>query len=293
MATALAAPAHSTTKTTTKAKATSWSPAAWSLLVLLYLNTLEPKGKKIPITVNNVNNLTYWIQKESSGNLFPSGAAGDWLRDNNPFNLGTYKGSTGAYGGTIKNEFGTQVNTFSNPYTGASATAQALAKQYPTIVASLHQNAPVQMFQGAVTASGWASGGDTGIAAIAAAHKGAAYGPVTLTSKFLRSIPADITPGPAPGLFSQFGSLASEAFTTTAETVTGLGGLPGVPNPVAGLASDFSGLSKVLGDLGSSAFWKRIGIGALGAALLLAGTAIFLSTTKPVQAAEGAAAGLL
>ena len=62
---------------------------------------------------------------------------------------------------------------------------------------------------------------------------------------------------------------------------------------VGTLANDFTGLSKLLGNLGSATWWKRVGIFAGGAALLVGGVAVFLSTTKPVQGAAKTAAGLI
>ena len=59
----------------------------------------------------------------------------------------------------------------------------------------------------------------------------------------------------------------------------------GFDKTAASLSSSFGFLSA----LGSAAFWKRIGIGAGGVVLIGAGVIIFLQSTKPVQAAEGAA----
>lgn len=56
-----------------------------------------------------------------------------------------------------------------------------------------------------------------------------------------------------------------------------------LPNPLSDIASDFSGLGSLLGDLTSATFWKRIGIFVLGGAVFGIGLAIFISTTKPGQ----------
>ena len=58
--------------------------------------------------------------------------------------------------------------------------------------------------------------------------------------------------------------------------------------PSIGAPSWVGELGKLLGDLTQSAFWKRIGVFALGGALVIGGIVVFLQSTKPVQAAEGA-----
>ena len=58
----------------------------------------------------------------------------------------------------------------------------------------------------------------------------------------------------------------------------------------SGAASWVAELGKLLGELTSAGFWKRVGVFALGGALVIGGIVVFLQSTKPVQAAEGVAA---
>lgn len=109
------------------------------------------------------------------------------------------------------------------------------------------------------------------------------------------------------GIFEHFG-LQNEAGALLAGAVGNAeagGVVPASPTPVPGLTnggvnvgvSTLSGLSglesgvdTLLGDLTSSAFWKRIGIFTAGTALVIAGIALFISTTKTGQKVESDAA---
>lgn len=65
---------------------------------------------------------------------------------------------------------------------------------------------------------------------------------------------------------------------------SGVAGAPSLP----GFGDWTASLGHILGDLGSVAWWERLGMGALGVLLFGVGLSGFLTTTKPGQAAKGA-----
>ncbi len=110
------------------------TPTAWAVLVLVEMNKqLRASGKApIPITVQNVETILRPISGEGT-----VGQQGGFLRDNNPWNVGTYCGAHGPSYGAIKTiapygpdaRCGGQavyLNIFATPEAGAKGTAAYL-----------------------------------------------------------------------------------------------------------------------------------------------------------------------
>lgn len=142
--------------------------------------------------------------------------------------------------------------SFPDVQSGIAATASNLQSGdngYPVIVAALQQNANPQTFIQAVAASNWD----------ATHYEG---------TDFIKGLD---------------GPLIAYA-TSTGGNPTGLVGQ--VEDAVPGAstaASALSDLGTIAGDLSSAAWWKRVGVFALGAAIFTIGLVGFISTTKPGQ----------
>lgn len=248
-----------------------WTTDSWAALVL--------SDAGLPVTANNIANLTKVIRAESLGNLFPSGATGNWLRDNNPFNV------AGFYGGTATQQFGTTVYTYSTPENGANATAQEInSPVMSNIRAALAADAPPAVFGHAWQSSAWASGGYGGanIGTDFAAYFADAAGNATaqLSNPLHRAANATTV------------SILGDALNNAA----GLGGitnLGGISNATGGALSGLGAIGNVFGKLGDATFWRRIGIFAGGAAIFGIGLAVFFASTdtgkKTIAAAAKAA----
>lgn len=110
-------------------------PVSWAVAVIQQMNEIaKAEGKKtsIPITTKNVETLLRPMTGEGS-----VAQQGGFLRDNNPWNIGTGCTATGAYGGVPKAPYGPDarcgggpvyLNTFATPLAGARATAEYLTE---------------------------------------------------------------------------------------------------------------------------------------------------------------------
>jgi Transglycosylase-like domain len=85
------------------------------------------------------------------------------------------------------------------------------------------------------------------------------------------------------GVLASIASLPGEAAGAGGQVASDLAGL-------SGLSGLEQGVDTVLTDITSAAWWKRIGIFTGGLALIVAGIAIFISTTKTGQTVESDAA---
>jgi hypothetical protein len=333
------------TKTVTKPVASKTvqitEPIIWGTAVLVEMNKIAAsrgKRQRIPITVNNIETLLRPITGEGS-----LGQQGGFLRDNNPWNIGTGCKATGAYGGTPNAPYGPDarcgggpvyLNTFATPLAGAKATAQYLFDT--NSFASLAQNAPSSMALAGtwyksdaaaasavpVTAKAVAQAAkelgtlasplgpvappamgkpDTALAKkivayFSSPHKGSNY-PASIEDKFTKLSAADqkATVAAAEAMVAPKGGNSPQVKAALKMDLSksALGDVAGpAANDIAnatGIPSGIDAIGGFFSDLTSSTFWKRIGIGALGVVLLGAGVLIFLQSTKPVQAAEGAA----
>jgi len=269
--------ASQTPAKTPKATSTTVSSTDWVKLLIAEINLqLIAQGSKqrVALTANNIANLQRIIAGESAGNQ-----AG-FLRDNNPFNLGTWSTPhSGVYGGTTIPEFGIYVNTFASPEAGAKATAQAIVNQAnnAALLKALQQDAPTAIFGGALSSSAWKGAGyasSTGIFK---------YSPFTGSSSANSGLPTNVsitTTGihSAQDLQNVAGALVNAATGGLAGDLASATGLGGV-----------AGLGTLVGDLTSGTWWKRIGIGAGGIALIIGGTVLFLSQTQAGKQAIGVA----
>jgi hypothetical protein len=281
-------------------KVADWTTETWATLALKAANVETPQGqKKIPITANNVQNMERWISAESGH--------GNWWSKANPLN-------------------GTGYGQANGSYSSLTAAAEAFGKEinqsnFSQIRAAMVQNAPTSLFSAAVVGSPWASGHYGGNPKAIAntspnTTKGPGIGATTAKPLAYDQVVAGIvkaanTPNGkwSLALTNAFNKLSPSERQSALKTATSkvqaqyavdtsigadIGrGYDKTASAIASAASSvtsvFSPFTKVLGDLGSAAFWKRIGIGGLGVVLIGAGVLIFLQSTKPVQAAEGAA----
>ena len=342
------------------------TPTAWAVLVLVEMNKqLRASGKApIPITVQNVETILRPISGEGT-----VGQQGGFLRDNNPWNVGTYCGAHGPSYGAIKTiaPYGVDqrcvaagavppyvyLNIFATPEAGAKGTAAYLL-QFSNYGA-MRLNAPASnVLQGTTYTgeAGFAPAANPTQAQVTslATRLGSASIPVPLAAPANATLTAtqaknarqwfqQLAPEykaatgktlAIPSLMTLEGQTTDQvvaeiqavfrpiqAGTTNAvpsrtlilATIGNPGSAAGAATPesdnpvsalsaaVSALVSAFSGaaswvaeLTKLLGELTSAAFWKRVGVFALGGALVIGGIVVFLQSTKPVQAAEGAVA---
>lgn len=306
-----------------KATSTTISSTDWVKVLITEINLeLAAKGSKqrVAATPNNIANIQRIIAGESAGNQ-----AG-FLRDNNPLNLGTWASPhSGLYGGTTINEFrsskypnGVWVNTFASPLAGAQATAQAIVNQgnNAALLKALQQNAPTAIFGGALSSSAWSGAGyasSTGIANYTP-FTGSSSDNATLASaatkftnisqlnpeivtqlrkyglsdqQILKSVNNPADPSQAFGgnwLGPILNPPGTGAITSASNAATGA-----ITGAASGALGGISGLGTLVGDLTSGTWWKRIGIGAGGIALIIGGTVLFLSQTQAGKQAIGVA----
>jgi len=163
----------------------SVSPGVWATVVLLLMKRAYPK---VLLTANNVNTLLLPITTEGTYTQ-----QGGFLRDNNPWNIGTGCSPTSAYGGTPVAPYGPDsrcgggpvyLNTFSTALAGARATAQYLVDH--GAVGPLSRNATPSDVLSGTWYSGSASASPAGgpvtrvpLTAATLVAAGASVGPVT------------------------------------------------------------------------------------------------------------------
>lgn len=185
-----------------------------------------------------------------------------WYNDvNNPLGVGGGGLSTAPnYGG---------------PAGGIAATANLLTSSgnYASIVNALKANAPTQIFATAVVSSPWNGNRYGGYDSFVS------KGPLTLNNE-------KSTSGPGNEVSRLLGDLG----------LPGGGVVQDVSGTVTGTAS---GTAKLLGDITSATFWKRVGVFTGGLGLVVGGVVLFVVTSKPgqkavetVSGAAGAAAAL-
>lgn len=266
--------------------ASDWTTRTWADLALRFANLEAPQGtRKIPITANNISNMQRWISAESGH--------GDWWSKANPLNSTGYGQANGSYSSltAAAEAFGKMINQ----------------KNFGTIFSVLQQNAPTAFFSAAVVKSPWASGhygGDPQYIAKVAPNTtvGPAIGPTTAPPLTYNQVVADIvkvanTPnGKWPlSLQNAFDKLSpSERQTALKQATSKVQAQYAVDQSIgADIGRGFDKTAKsvsssfgFLSNLGSAAFWKRIGIGAGGVVLIGAGVLIFLQSTKTVQSVE-------
>ena len=266
-----------TSAKTPKATSTTVTSTDWVKLLIAEINLqliAQGSKKRVPLTANNIANLQRIIAGESAGNQ-----AG-FLRDNNPFNLGTWASPhSGVYGGTVVPEFGIYVNKFASPEAGAQGTAQAIVGQSnnAALLKALQQDAPTAIFGGALSSSAWKGAGyasPTGINR---------FSPFTGSSPATAGLPKNVSvtvngvhsTQDVNNVLGASVNAATGGLAGNLATATGLGGV--------------AGLGTLVGDLTSGTWLRRIGIGAGGIALIIGGTVLFLSQTQAGKQVIGAA----
>ena len=266
-----------TSAKTPKATSTTVTSTDWVKLLIAEINLqliAQGSKKRVPLTANNIANLQRIIAGESAGNQ-----AG-FLRDNNPFNLGTWASPhSGLYGGTVVPEFGIYINKFASPQAGAQGTAQAIVGQSnnAALLKALQQDAPTAIFGGALSSSAWKGAGyasPTGINR---------FSPFTGSSPATAGLPKNVSvtvngvhsTQDVNNVLGASVNAATGGLAGNLATATGLGGV--------------AGLGTLVGDLTSGTWWRRIGIGAGGIALIIGGTVLFLSQTQAGKQVIGAA----
>jgi hypothetical protein len=230
----------------------------WAAMVLTFLGA--------PLTANNEANLTAWMQSENSASTW-TGTAGA----NNPLNngLGSGGGSgLGSYPDLITSA-AYAAKGMEGGITGAAPIGAALKADAPFAV--FHQATINATWSGNHYAgTGWASetspASAPAVSAKASGH-GAAVSSAA-TQQILNTVGFnDIANS------TSFWQNVTASGTQIANDATG-----GAASQIAGSVNSVGGLIQ---DITSTAFWLRVGMGALGVALFGIGLAGFISTTKP------------
>lgn len=236
-----------------------------------------------PTTPGNIQFMYQWQKSEGGGGKF------------NPLNFGPVPGvseltSTGSqYGGGAADYVSWNASL-------AGFMAYMNMPNFQPIAQALRANNPNQakmaLWQSPWAAShygygsGWNNSGLPSLDPTATAAAGAAAGLAGDAWQAAQKITADLQGG------------------VTGSGLTGLLGIAaGAPGAVANAAADaakngpsgilaglgLGGLTTLIGDLTSGAFWQRLGIGVLGAALIVGGLVIFLESTDTGRKATEAA----
>lgn len=260
-----------TTASVTSTVPSAWTPAVWAAAVLA--------AAGVPVTQNNVNNITHWIPAENYTNNW-------WATTrNNPLNA-----YTGGFG------------HFSTLGASAVATGQLLKSTYSGTYGHqwtvLDQTGTLSAFSHAVVASTWAGG-----------HYGGTPTHLTTTSP-TPSYAAPSTKGnPVTSLATVTGtsltSVTSNSFWGKVATILGHLPTPTNPNPfsevapvyhaaggkgLTGIVKDLTRIGKDIGYLHDLAFWKRVGIFLGGGALLGVGIFLLAQGNSGVRKVESTAA---
>lgn len=260
-----------------KAGFKDWTTSTWAELALHLANIDGPGKRKIPITPNNIENMQRWISAESGH--------GNWWSKANPLNGTGYGQSNGSYPNLLQaaQAFGAEINQ----------------KNFHGIRSALASNAPTALFSATVVHSNWASrhyGGDP--KAIARTTPNLTVGPAITAANLTPndqvgggSFLSELGKGTLDVLLSPgFGLKAAENVFTghPGKTATDINpAFTGIGKTAKTITSDAAAVTSFLTKLQSGAFWKRIGIGAAGVALIGGGVLIFLQSTKTVQGIEG------
>ena len=257
---ATAATTKAAPKDTPKAPAKSvpWTTDIWARMALTYAG--------LPVTKNNIDNIQRWITSETGAQQ------GGWWRDNNPLNMTGY-GSTPPASSSVFYRFNSL-----NDSAKAFGTGFMAQQNMAGIRAAFAANAPTPITSAAIQRSPWAG------------TNGYGGNPLFLTAMAPTTNPANIKVDTVPnnaGIVGQaFGALGLPGGGVVGDVLNATG-VTDVTGAVGGVVSTAASGAKVLSNLASGAWWKRIGIGAGGVALIIAGGVLFLSQT---QAGKQAAA---
>jgi hypothetical protein len=223
------------------------------------------KRANLPVTQNNISNIQRWITTETGGQQ------GTWARDNNPLNMTGY--------GSVRPS---QYVFYQFPSLDRSATVFGLfmnQNNMAPIRAALAANAPLPMFSAALTNSAWNVNTSSGKSYGGNPNWLLAYQPTT-TRVNLNELTPNIKVANTPP--SSMGSTSATMPTSTSSSGGGI--LSNIPI-IGGAVSAAEATGKVASHLIDPNFWKRIGIGAAGLALIGTGTILFISTTNTAKSA--------
>jgi hypothetical protein len=245
--------------TATKPPSTTWSTADWAALAL--------KRANLPVTQNNISNIQRWITTETGAQQ------GTWARDNNPLNMTGY--------GSVRPS---QYVFYQFPSLDRSATVFGLfmnQNNMAPIRAALAANAPLPVFSAALTNSAWNVNTSSGKSYGGNPNWLLAYQPTTTrvnVNELTPSIKVSNTPA------SSVGDMGSTSSTSTPKSSGGGGLLSHVPI-IGGALSAAEATGKLASHLIDPSFWKRVGIGLAGIALIGTGATIFILSTDTAKSA--------
>jgi hypothetical protein len=155
------------------------------------------------------------------------------------------------------------VQEYSTWQQGLTATVTDI-KANPAMLSALQNNSSCQQYGGAVAKSTWeGSGGNN--ASYGASVAGSCNAPDVQSNMASSAFGTWLANNPniGPDIVSQLGGAAESAATST--------------------TSDLAALGTLASDLTNGAWWKRVGLFALGAGIFVIGLAGFISTTKEGQ----------
>lgn len=179
-----------------------------------------------------------------------------WLTNNDPLNVSNQSGGF----------------SFSTIQDGINATASTILQSNMTpILQSLQANSPTASFGQALASTPWDAGHYSQYVA--------QYGSSWLASLVPQSMWATGTGTNPTGALGQLMQSASSAASDVK-----------VGNPISSLSSLDSSVGGLVQDISSGAWWKRIGIGAGGAILIIGGIVLYASQSPTVQKTVGTVA---
>lgn len=191
------------------------------------------------------------------------------LNQKNPLNIESVPTSyTGRAPAQITDAAGNSTLSFPSWEEGVAAAAAFTLQYQPKIAAALRQSSP-----GAF------------VAAVGAWDPGNSKYPQNILQNF-----ANLQAGGSSWL-SAVGNFLENGLTGQGSAILGAAG-SGVLGGISGLAALEGEAATILGDLGNPSWWKRLGIGALGVALVVGGLILFIANTgegKKIEAAAPAA----
>ncbi len=184
----------------------------------------------------------------------------------NPLNIESVPSSySGATPTKITDSAGNSTLAFGSWADGVAAAAAFTQEYQPAIARALQQNNPGAFF---AAVGGW--------------NPGSSKYPQQILQNF-----ASLQAGGSSWL-SDVGNFLENGVTGQGAAILGAAG-SGVLGGISGAASVLGEASHILGDLGNPSWWKRLGIGALGVALVVGGLILFVANTGEGKKIESAA----
>jgi hypothetical protein len=226
----------------------------WAIMVL--------QDGGFPVTQNNITSMLQWMASEEP----PS----NWWDRNNPLNNGLGSGGGAGLG---------SYPDLTTAALDAAANINAGDYGYQNIAAALSVSADPAITAKAIQNSSWA-GGHYGYGA--SWHSG----PVAIVSHMANAV--DATTATATATDTSFIGSVGQGIGAAAGSAANLatGGLYG---DLKNATSEASAVEDFLTLLANPAFWERVGVFTLGAAFVIVGLVVFISTTSTGQKVESEA----